>query len=260
MNLPRLLAIAAAVIAIVAGAAFADTRTENIRPLDPVARLLLQLGMERSQTFRQLVRDLRRSNVIVYVEVRRDPRYGHRGFLTFMVEKDGWRWVRATIDSGTTDHATLIANAFHLTEILGHELQHAREVIAARSMGSLDDFAAYFRRIGTVVGKDRFDTAKAVKIGRTVASELRSRDAPLVGDTAVDAWSNSQNHQLVPAQRVRSVDEVFDLIGRENRMLAAPLSGTPTEGGMRGSGPWCTTGGHRFRRADRTRSSAASME
>jgi len=152
--------------------AFADDRIENIRPRDSVASLLLQIGMERSQTFRQLVQDLRRSNVIVYVDVRREPRGGPSGSVTFMAQRNGWRWLRATIDTGTTDHASVLRNLFHLTEILGHELQHAREVIAAGSLENSDDFEAHFRRIGTSVGKHRFDTTAAVEIGRTVASEL----------------------------------------------------------------------------------------
>lgn len=39
-----------------------------------------------------------------------------------------------------------------------------------------------------------------------------------------------------PGQGVRSVGEVFELIVNENGMLAGLLSGTPTEGGMRGGG------------------------
>jgi hypothetical protein len=124
--------------------------------------------------------------------VRLEPRDGPSGSLTFMAQRDGWRWVRATIDTGTTDHASVLRNVFHLTEILGHELQHAREVIAASSMENLDDFEAHFRRIGTSVGKRSFDTAKAMEIGRTVASELLGGNTYLVSDTACDAWTGTE--------------------------------------------------------------------
>lgn len=192
-NLIRIFVVAAIAIAHAGGSAFADDRIENVRPRDSVAIQLLQIGMERSQTFRQVVQDLRRSNVIVYVDVRQEPRHGPSGSLTFMAQKDGWRWLRATIDTGTTDHASVLRNVFHLTEILGHELQHAREVIAANSMENLDDFEAHFRRIGTSVGKRSFDTAKAMEIGRTVASELLGGNMYLVSDTACDAWTGTDN-------------------------------------------------------------------
>lgn len=184
--------------------AFADDRIENIRPRDSVAGLLLQIGMERSQTFRQLVQDLRRSNVIVYVDVRREPRDGPSGSVTFMAQRSGWRWLRATIDTGTTDYASVLRNVFHLTEILGHELQHAREVIAAGSLETSDDFEAYFRGIGTSVGKHRFDTAAAVEIGRAVASELLGSQTYLVGDAACDARSGPHSPALSAADRGRS--------------------------------------------------------
>lgn len=191
-NLIRIFVVAAIAIAHAGGSAFADDRIENVRPRDSVAILLLQIGMERSQTFRQVVQDLRRSNVIVYVDVRQEPRHGPSGSLTFMAQRDGWRWVRATIDTGTTDHPSVLRNVFHLTEILGHELQHAREVMAASSMENLDDFEAHFRRIGSSVGKRSFDTAKAMEIGRTVASELLGGNTYLVSDTACDAWTGTE--------------------------------------------------------------------
>jgi hypothetical protein len=203
-NLIRIFMVAAMAIAHAGGAAFADGPVENIRPRDPVAILLLQIGMERSQTFRQLVQDLRQSNVVVYIDVRQEPGYGPSGSLTFMTQSHGWRWVRATIDTGTTDNASVRRNVFHLTEILGHELQHAREVIAASSMQNLVDFEAHLRRIGTSLGKHRFDTAAAVEIGRTVASELLGDHTYLVSDAACDAWSGPHSPALPAADMVRS--------------------------------------------------------
>jgi hypothetical protein len=119
-------------------------------------------------------------------------------------QRSGWRWLRATIDTGLTDHASVLRNVFHLTEILGHELQHAREVIAAGSLEHSDDFEAHFRRIGTSVGKHRFDTTAAVEIGRTVASELPGGHTHLVSDAACDAWSGPNSPALSAADTVRS--------------------------------------------------------
>lgn len=192
MNHASLFLVATTVFVMHAGAtAFAEDRINNIRPRDSAASLLLQFGMERSQTFRDLVRDLDQSKVIVYVHVRRDPDHAVGGFLTFMAEADGWRWLRATIDTGTTDSGAVLRNLFELTGILGHELQHAREVVGAPSMEDLHDFEMHFRRIGMSQGKHSFDTAAAVEVGRVVASDLRSGRRRAASDTACDAgnWS-----------------------------------------------------------------------
>ena len=46
---------------------------KHIRPRDPDAALLLRVGTERSTRFREIVGQLERSNVIVYIDVRMSP-------------------------------------------------------------------------------------------------------------------------------------------------------------------------------------------
>ena len=188
MNAIRIIAIATAVVMHPHVSAHAADRVENIRPRDPYASLLLEFGMRGSETFRQLIRDLDWSNVIVYIDVRQDPHYPLGGSLTFMGSSDGWRWLRATIDVGTTDHGAVLEEIFYLTETLGHELQHAREVTAAPSMGSLSEFEALFRTLGRSVGERSFDTAMANEIGRVVAAELRTRETRVVSDPPCHGW------------------------------------------------------------------------
>ena len=104
---------------------------QNIRPRDATAELLLQFGSERSSTFRRLVRDLERSSVIVYIDVRQEGRHPIGGGLHFLTEAQGVRWVRARVDSGTSSVGRTHQDVVRLTAILAHELRHALEAAAA---------------------------------------------------------------------------------------------------------------------------------
>jgi len=170
---------------------------ENIRPTDAIAASLVRFGQERSGTFRDLVDVLQQSNVVVYVDVRRDPRYAQSGSLQFMGEASGVRWVRATIDVGTSRLEVAQTKIVELTAILGHELQHAREVAEARFIRNMDDFDRHFRTIGFPTGKDVVDTLAAREAGESVEAEVRglatespqarrtgSSSTPLSGDIA----------------------------------------------------------------------------
>ena len=82
--------------------------------------LLLATGMDRSATFRQLVRRIERSDVIVYVEARHDLRDGVGGSMRFLARSATDRFVRIQLNADYSNH-TLVA-------LLGHELQHVVEV------------------------------------------------------------------------------------------------------------------------------------
>lgn len=165
---------------------------ENIRPMDAIAASLVRFGQERSATFRELVDVLQDSNVIVYVDVRRDPRYAQSGLLQFMGEAGGVRWLRATIDVGTSRLEIAQTRIIELTAILGHELQHAREVAEARFIGSADDFDRHFRTIGLPTGKNAIDTLAAREAGESVEAEVR-------GLTAEPFQTRRSHRSLVPS-------------------------------------------------------------
>jgi hypothetical protein len=115
-------------------AAPAPAAVRRIRPRDTVAALFLRFGNEKSARFREVVRALEHSNVIVYVEVRQDSNHPVSGGLTFIGEAHGIRWVRAMVDSGTSNHLRTCQDIVRLTSILGHELQHALEASQAPTM------------------------------------------------------------------------------------------------------------------------------
>ena len=145
---------------------------DNIRPRDAASELLLRFGVQRSATFRAVVRALEQSRVIVYVEMREDAAHPVGGALHFIGAAGGVRWVRARVDSGTANRARAHEDVVRLTAILGHELRHALEAAEAPSLDSLAEFERYYRRIG-VDDRHLLDTLAARATGATVESELR---------------------------------------------------------------------------------------
>jgi hypothetical protein len=146
---------------------------ESVRPRDATADQLLQFGAERSPTFRALVEDLRLSDVIVYVQVQQDPESARAGSLHFIGSGGRFRWVMATVETGSSRLGAVQENLVTLTAILGHELQHAREVSAAPSIRTAADFEAHFRTVGIGVSRNAVDTEAARHIGRLVEGEIR---------------------------------------------------------------------------------------
>jgi hypothetical protein len=151
----------------------APSAIRHVRPRDPAATLLLRFGAEKSARFREIVRTLEQSNVVVYVEVRQEPDHPVSGGLTFIGEAQGIRWVRAVVDSGTASYISTCQDIVRLTSILGHELQHAVEASEAASLSDVYEFEQYFRSIGVDEGPEMLDTYAARETGRLVADELR---------------------------------------------------------------------------------------
>jgi hypothetical protein len=160
-----------------AGPAPAVDGLVNVRPLDPTARLLLRFGYQHSPHFREIVHTLEASRTIVYVEVRHDGSNPVSGGLYFMSANNGRRWVRTRVDTGTSSPARAFQNVVHLTGILAHELQHAREAAEAPALGNLAEFERHFRQIG-IKHPTLLDTMAAREAGRRVEAELRGGRPP----------------------------------------------------------------------------------
>jgi hypothetical protein len=161
--------------------AAAPAALRHIRPRDTVAALFLRFGQDKSARFREIVRALERSNVIVYVEVRQASSHPVGGGLTFIGEANGLRWVRAMVDSGTPSHLHTCQDIVRLTSILGHELQHAVEASQAPTMQDVGEFERYFRSIGIAREPKILDTLAARQTGKRVADELRGMAHPRGG-------------------------------------------------------------------------------
>ena len=141
----------------------------RVRPMQPQVEKLIATGMSRSAAFRRLVREIEASDVIVYVEARRDLRAGLGASMRFVTTSASDRFVRIQLDAR---HNPLV-----LVALLGHELQHVVEVAQNRSIRSADDLRAFYRKTGLRTGPDAFDSEAARRIGYLVREELLGRPA-----------------------------------------------------------------------------------
>jgi hypothetical protein len=139
----------------------------RVRPTTALGRKVLDAGLAGSATFRRLVERLEHSDVIVYVQLR--PRMPSEigGLLEFMGRAGTDRYLRVTVSS--LHHLNV------LVALLGHELQHAAEVADAHDVGSPEEFASLYRRIGVPTGPGRYDSTAARAVGQTVRAELHGR-------------------------------------------------------------------------------------
>ncbi len=191
--MPLVFAVVSAFVAAVPSAAGpADDPVRHLRPRDPTAALLLRFGSEKSARFREIVRRLEQSQIIVYIDVRRDSEHPVSGGLNFVGEAHGIRWVRAIVDSGTPSFLETCKDIVRLTSILGHELQHAIEASEAASMRDVGEFERHFRAIGVDEGPRVLDTIAARQTGKWVAAELRGLIRPRTDVTMAATKADSE--------------------------------------------------------------------
>jgi hypothetical protein len=159
-------------VAALAGSAHA-TPSDRIRPLDPLARHLLDVGRNGSPTFARLFEAVERSGLYVYVDVRSDLTVPQSGRLQFSGAHEGRRFLRVRIDTGTTCRALQLSRQYELAAIIGHELQHALEVADELDVDSAESFEAFYHAIGLELRPHAFDTRAAQHAGQQVLRELR---------------------------------------------------------------------------------------
>jgi len=143
-----------------------EAPTRHIRTTDASVRELLKKGFRKSPAFAALVRRVQHSDVIVYVEeVPRLPG-ALEGRLVMQPAAHEYRYVRIQIAlRGSTDDSVAL---------LGHELQHAVEVVEAADVRDQQGMIRLYERIGIRGGLHVYDTAAAQDMGRTVRRELNS--------------------------------------------------------------------------------------
>lgn len=167
-----------------ARAAVADEswREARIRPQDPRLAELIREGVDRSATFRDLVRRLESGNLIVYVTLSPNMRASLAGKLTWMSKSGQFRYMRATINTEQSS-SQMIAT-------LAHELQHALEVGAEESVIDQRSLAGLYKRIGspsTAGVAGGYETAAAHETGLQVRRELQAAAAAASASRGVDS-------------------------------------------------------------------------
>jgi hypothetical protein len=141
----------------------------HVRAFDPILRGLLDEGIDRSATFRGLVTQIDQTDGIVYVQNGSCSVGAAIGCLVMAVREAGHtRYLRIHVPARRLrrdDHIALI----------GHELQHASEVLAARWVRNTADARSLFVRIGWADSIRSFETAEAQRIGEVIRHELAVR-------------------------------------------------------------------------------------
>ena len=133
---------------------------------DPSIAALIREATERSATFRRLVETIDATDGIVYVQ-HGTCRHEVQACLVLTVTVAGpHRILRIVVNTRREQTALMAA--------LGHELQHAVEVLSDPAV--TNDRAIYFfyQRVGPT-GSERFETTAANRAGLDVFAEVRSR-------------------------------------------------------------------------------------
>jgi hypothetical protein len=138
-------------------------RIVRLRTVGNILTAIVTDATVRSATFRQLVHAISLTDGIVYVEDG-DCGHGVHACLAAVTTAGENRIVRVRVDADTAD--------WNLMGSIGHELQHAVEVLSTRIVSNTHALYIFYQRNGTRTGSV-FETAAAVRAGNDVRAEVR---------------------------------------------------------------------------------------
>ena len=151
--------------AIVPAADLLAAETRRIRSSERRLTKLIVDGVRRSKTFADLVSRVHQSDVIVYVETSHQLGPETVGRILLQTVAGGQRYLRVQVRA--------LLQGDQIIAVLGHELQHALEVAADRSVVDEATLTGLYRRIGhSSQGTAGFDTDGARAVGIRVRDEL----------------------------------------------------------------------------------------
>jgi hypothetical protein len=164
-----------------------NTTISRIRTADPdIARAIVRAA-EWSQTFRRLVEAIERTDGLVWVSRARCRHGATACLVTYLIVSGPNRLLHIHVDPRRSDH--------ELMESIGHELQHAVEVLgsSARSTAEMYNFFEYSSGVYRV--GDRFETRAAMEAGLAVGREIaRARQQK---GSAPNRSSDCSSHGMV---------------------------------------------------------------
>lgn len=146
--------------------------TGGVRASDARIENLIREGCGKSATLRALVQELQSSNWIVFVQSGSCPIPGISGCLLHRVGTfQHHKYLRIIIARTAPSDAEAIAT-------IGHELQHAVEVVQSRHIENGFNIRDLYRRIGYVARRtpaaEIYETAAAARARMNVLAELRA--------------------------------------------------------------------------------------
>lgn len=158
------------VVCLLASTASAEDDLGHVRGTNGYAGWLVRMAQAYSVTVSSLSATLSKSDVVAYVRI---APIGTGTAKTVLLNASGpVRYLLITIDDGHAPDG--------LVEMLGHELQHAVEIAAARDVRDEASLARLYQRIGLHRGaKNNFETLLAQQMGRRARGDLSNRPAEL---------------------------------------------------------------------------------
>ena len=157
-----------AVSAAVAAQGEPDRSPSGVRSATPVIATLLVDARAHSPTFRRLVETIEATDGIVFVDAGQCGQ-SVRACLALIRKVSDYRQIFIRVD-------TRRAQGCALAESVGHELQHAVEVLANPRIVDYHTMAAFFGQVGKTI-ENRFETKAALRAGIAVYNEMRAQKA-----------------------------------------------------------------------------------
>jgi hypothetical protein len=138
----------------------------RVRSSTPGITALLTEASSRSETFRELVSRIERTDGIVYVEPG-TCKHGVRACLSLSITAaGGFRILRVLVNLAT--------DVLELMATIGHELQHALEILAEPKVKTAQQAYLFYAR-EAATARDVFETRAAIQAGYDVEGELGRR-------------------------------------------------------------------------------------
>jgi hypothetical protein len=139
---------------------------QRIRSTQPQVDSLIAAGVERSSTFRRLVDEIGRTDLVVYIELTPALSKGIAGRLSFLAARGGVRYLLVSVSVRASRNERL--------RFIAHELQHALEVAADPTVRDVGTFRELYERIGIVSHNGSgFDSIAARETEAQVRLDLR---------------------------------------------------------------------------------------
>jgi hypothetical protein len=155
----------AAVIAI--SSPVATPKIPRVRPMSSIAQRVVDDAARRSPTIARLLGIIEASAAIVYIDLQMDLR--SEGATTIVAVNDQCRFLRVAISVNLSGYRRI--------EMLGHELQHAVEIILTPEVRDAESLRRLYSRIGWLLTDVAFESGQAIDVERQVRLELRTNSA-----------------------------------------------------------------------------------
>ena len=146
-----------------AGAEADGSAMPRVRSTSAMIATVIEEVSERSATFRRLVKMINASDGIVYIEEGQCGRGASACLVTVRVAGPN-RLLSVWVDTRTVDAAFM--------GLIGHELQHAIEVLGDPMVTSGHAMSNFYQRQGSRSAEGRFETQAAIEAGEAVRTEV----------------------------------------------------------------------------------------